>query len=56
MSHKELRFGDEGRQLMIAGVHALTNAVKVTMGPSGRNVVLEKSFGAHCNERRCICR
>ena len=43
---KDLRFGDEARQQMMAGVNALANAVQVTMGPSGRNVVLEKSYGA----------
>jgi len=43
---KELRFGDDARQQMLAGVNALTDAVQVTMGPRGRNVVLEKSFGA----------
>ncbi|ATW01706.1 chaperonin GroEL [Candidatus Legionella polyplacis] len=43
---KELRFGDKARQKMLIGVNALADAVKATMGPSGRNVVLEKSFGA----------
>ncbi|KTD00002.1 chaperonin GroEL [Legionella erythra] len=43
---KELRFGDSARQEMLAGVNALADAVQVTMGPRGRNVVLEKSFGA----------
>jgi len=43
---KELRFGDDARQQMLAGVNALADAVQVTMGPRGRNVVLEKSFGA----------
>ncbi len=43
---KDLRFGDEARQLMLAGVNALANAVQITMGPRGRNVVLEKSYGA----------
>ncbi len=43
---KELRFGDDARHQMLAGVNALADAVKVTMGPNGRNVVLEKSFGA----------
>jgi chaperonin GroEL len=43
---KELRFGDEARQQMLAGVNALANAVQVTMGPRGRNVVLERSYGA----------
>ena len=46
MAAKELRFGDDARQQMLAGVNVLADAVKVTMGPSGRNVVLEKSFGA----------
>ena len=46
MSAKEVRFGDEARQRMLAGVNILANAVKVTLGPKGRNVVLEKSFGA----------
>ena len=46
MSSKELRFGDDARQQMLAGVNALANAVQVTMGPRGRNVVLEKSYGA----------
>ena len=43
---KQLQFGDEARQQMIAGVNELANAVVVTMGPRGRNVVLERSFGA----------
>jgi len=43
---KEVRFGDEARQRMLQGVNVLANAVKVTLGPKGRNVVLEKSFGA----------
>lgn len=43
---KEVRSGDDARQQMIAGVNILANAVRVTMGPRGRNVVLEKSFGA----------
>ena len=46
MSGKELKFGDDARHEMIAGVNALANAVQVTMGPRGRNVVLEKSYGA----------
>ena len=41
---KELRFGDDARLQMLAGVNALADAVQVTMGPRGRNVVLEKSF------------
>ncbi|WP_006786400.1 chaperonin GroEL [Thiorhodospira sibirica] len=46
MSAKEVRFGDDARARMIKGVNILANAVKVTLGPKGRNVVLEKSFGA----------
>ena len=43
---KEVKFGDEARQGMLRGVNTLANAVKVTLGPKGRNVVLEKAFGA----------
>jgi chaperonin GroEL len=46
MSAKEVRFSFEGREKMLRGVDILANAVKVTLGPKGRNVVLEKSFGA----------
>ena len=46
MSAKEIRFGDDARSRMVKGVNILANAVKVTLGPKGRNVVLEKSFGA----------
>lgn len=46
MSAKEVRFSDEARQRMLVGVNILANAVKVTLGPKGRNVVLDKSFGA----------
>lgn len=46
MAVKELRFKEDGRQLMLAGMVALADAVQVTMGPKGRNVVIEKSFGA----------
>jgi len=46
MSAKDVRFGDDSRHRMAAGVNTLANAVKVTLGPKGRNVVLEKSFGA----------
>ncbi len=46
MSAKEVKFGDDARQKMLRGVNTLANAVKVTLGPKGRNVVLEKSFGA----------
>jgi chaperonin GroEL len=43
---KEVKFGDEVRQKMASGVNVLANAVKVTLGPKGRNVVLERSFGS----------
>ena len=46
MAAKEVRFGDDARVKMLAGVNVLANAVKVTLGPKGRNVVLDKSFGA----------
>ncbi len=46
MSAKDVRFGADARGRMVAGVNILANAVKVTLGPKGRNVVLEKSFGA----------
>ena len=46
MAAKEVRFGEDSRARMVAGVNTLANAVKVTLGPKGRNVVLEKSFGA----------
>ncbi|TPW15830.1 MAG: chaperonin GroEL, partial [Halothiobacillaceae bacterium] len=46
MAAKDVRFGNDARQRMMVGVNILANAVKVTLGPKGRNVVLEKSFGA----------
>src|SRR5574340_469686 len=46
MAAKDVRFGDSARHRMVAGVNVLADAVKVTLGPKGRNVVLEKSFGA----------
>ena len=46
MAAKEVIFGGEARARMIEGVNILANAVKVTLGPKGRNVVLERSFGA----------
>ena len=46
MAAKDLKFGDDARHRMVAGVNALANAVRVTLGPKGRNVVLDKSFGA----------
>ena len=46
MSAKEVKFGDSARSKMLKGVNILADAVKVTLGPKGRNVVLDKSFGA----------
>ncbi len=46
MAAKEVRFGDDARSRMANGVNILANAVKVTLGPKGRNVVLDKSYGA----------
>jgi chaperonin GroEL len=46
MAAKEVRFGDDSRQRMFRGVNILANAVKATLGPKGRNAVLDKSFGA----------
>ena len=46
MSAKEIRFSTEARERLLRGVDLLANAVKITLGPKGRNVVLEKSFGA----------
>ncbi len=46
MAAKDVRFGDDVRQKMVKGVNILSNAVKVTLGPKGKNVVLERSFGA----------
>ena len=44
-SHKELKFGVEGRASLLKGVDILANAVAVTLGPKGRNVLIEQSFG-----------
>ncbi len=46
MAAKEVRFGDDARSRMVRGVNILANAVKATLGPKGRNAVLDKSFGA----------
>ena len=46
MAAKEIKYGDGARQELLKGVNALANAVKVTLGPKGRNVVLDKSFGS----------
>src|SRR6476660_5754591 len=46
MAAKEVRFSSDARDRLLRGVETLANAVKVTLGPKGRNVVIEKSFGA----------
>ena len=46
MSAKDVKFGTDARDRMLKGINTLANAVKVTLGPKGRNVVLDKSFGA----------
>ena len=46
MAAKDIKFSDEARRSVLSGVNILANAVKVTLGPKGRNVILERSFGA----------
>jgi chaperonin GroEL len=46
MAAKDVRFGENSRNRMVNGVNILANAVKITLGPKGRNVVLERSYGA----------
>src|SRR6202049_3048465 len=46
MAAKDVRFGDNARSKMITGINILADAVKITLGPKGRNVVLDRSFGA----------
>ena len=46
MSAKEIKYSEDARKLILGGVNALANAVKVTLGPKGRNVIIQKSFGA----------
>src|SRR4029077_5674583 len=46
MAHKELKYNSDARRALEAGVDAVANAVKVTLGPKGRYVVLDKKFGA----------
>ncbi len=51
MSAKEVRFSVDARDRMLRGIDILNNAVKMTLGPKGRNVVLDKSFGARASPR-----
>ena len=46
MAAKDVKFGDDARSRMVRGINILANAVKVTLGPRGRNVLLDKAFGA----------
>ena len=46
MAAKDVKFGNDARIKMLKGVNVLADAVKVTLGPKGRNVILDKSFGA----------
>lgn len=48
---KQVLFGNDARTLMVQGINTLANAVKVTLGPKGRNVVLERSFGGRPSRR-----
>lgn len=47
---KEIKFSEDARRAMLRGVDALANAVKVTLGPKGRNVVLEKNLVHHLSQ------
>ena len=51
MAAKEVKFSTDARTKMLKGIEILNNAVKVTLGPKGRNVVLDKSFGARGSPR-----
>ncbi|MEE9547850.1 MAG: TCP-1/cpn60 chaperonin family protein, partial [Nitrosomonadaceae bacterium] len=46
MAAKDVKFGDLARHKMVAGINILADAVKVTLGPKGRNAVLDRSYGA----------
>jgi chaperonin GroEL len=48
---KQITYGDESRQQILRGVNRLADAVRVTLGPKGRNVVLDKKFGAPSSPR-----
>ena len=53
MAAKDVKFAGDARDRMLRGVDILANAVKVTLGPKGRNVLIEKSFGARVYEYAC---
>lgn len=52
MAAKDVKFGNDARVKMLRGVNVLADAVKVTLGPKGRNVVLDKSFGGTDHHQR----
>ena len=54
MAAKDVLFGGEARARMVEGVNILANAVKTTLGPKGRNVVLERSFGAPTDRKSVV--
>ena len=56
MAAKDVVFGDSARSKMVEGVNILANAVKVTLGPKGRNVVLERSWRPDGHQGRCVGR
>ena len=56
MAAKELKYDVDGRKALEDGVNAVANAVKVTLGPKGRYVVIDKKFGAPTHQRRCFDR
>ena len=51
---KTIIFGADNRDQLLAGVNKMANAVRVTLGPKGRNVLIEKSFGLQKNSKCCI--
>src|SRR6202047_5272765 len=54
MAAKDVKFGADARERMLRGVDILADAVKVTLGPKGRNVILDKSFGAPRITKDCV--
>src|SRR6202020_1815515 len=54
MSAKHVKFSSDARDRMLRGVETLANAVKVTLGPKGRNVILDKSYGAPRITKDCV--
>jgi chaperonin GroEL (HSP60 family) len=55
MAAKEVRFGTAAREKMLRGIDILADAVKVTLGPKGRNVLLDKSFGGAADQQGRGC-